>query len=466
MPNELKNALNASTQISETKKSSQLGSSTISMMIWTISGIALAACSGGTRVVTREGEGTGGTVFIPQAAGGPVVRVVDGPVKGAAVYFDLNGDGVVSAAERAAQTDATGRPFYVTDENGEAQIPEAYEGVHFVADVNGAFDTSTGERLSDEYESLSAGGIATPLTDLLNQVEQGGGSAQGTLDEIFGLDSDGNSEVTVADVLNHENYGILSASPTALTPPVKPVEPTPPTGSSEINLYYADLAIYHASLAQYEADLAAYNANLANILIELVTRASLAITEIDQDTTLVTSAGVADNVENCIALLKTIFDGDPSNDNAALSTLISNREAIGRQILDGKPVAAPDPHINIEEDGVFRSADYDKGGDNERDNIESLFGFIDPGQNDANEVISAFRGIFVKASVDNASLTFGGNPLTSSLTTTGDGVPSNTPSESGFYYVSFGHLSTMSITPDANYHGALELEYYVFDGID
>ena len=59
MPNELKNALNASTQISETKKSSQLGSSTISMMIWTISGIALAACSGGTRVVTREGEGTG-----------------------------------------------------------------------------------------------------------------------------------------------------------------------------------------------------------------------------------------------------------------------------------------------------------------------------------------------------------------------------------------------------------------------
>ena len=40
MPNELKNALNASTQISETKKSPQLGSSTISMMLWTISEFA------------------------------------------------------------------------------------------------------------------------------------------------------------------------------------------------------------------------------------------------------------------------------------------------------------------------------------------------------------------------------------------------------------------------------------------
>ena len=467
MPNELKNALNASTQISETKKSPQLGSSTISMMLWTISGIALAACSGGTRVVTRDGDGSGGTVFVPQAAGGPVVRVVDGPIKGAAVYFDLDGDGVVSAAERAAQTDASGRPFYVTDENGQAQIPEAYEGVHFVADVNGAFDTSTGERLSGEFQSLSAGGIASPLTDLLNQVERDGGSAQGTLDEIFGMDAEGNSEVTIADVLNYENYGILSSSPSALTAPTPPVAPTaPPPGSADSSLYLADLAAYQAGLLQYEADLAAYQANLANILIEFITRASLAITEIDQDSTLVTSGGASDTTENRIAVLKALFDGDPSNDNAALSTLIANREAIGRQILDGKPVAAPDPHVNIEEDGVFNAADYDHGGDDERANIEALFGFIDPGQNAANEVISAFRGIYVKGTVDNADLTFGGTALTSSLTTTGDGVPSNTPSESGFYYVSFGHLSTMSISPDANYHGSLELEYYVFDGID
>ena len=88
----------------------------------------------GTEIVTVPGGGSGV----------PVVRVIDGSVKGAAVYFDLNGDGQVSAEEKAAQTDASGRPFYVTNERGEAQIPEAYEGVRFVAEVTGAYDTATG----------------------------------------------------------------------------------------------------------------------------------------------------------------------------------------------------------------------------------------------------------------------------------------------------------------------------------
>ena len=56
MPNELKNSLNASTIHSNTKKLSKAGSSTITAMIWTISGVVLAAC-GSTNYITRTTEG-------------------------------------------------------------------------------------------------------------------------------------------------------------------------------------------------------------------------------------------------------------------------------------------------------------------------------------------------------------------------------------------------------------------------
>ena len=466
MPNELKNALNASTHLSETQKTSRIGSSSVTMMIWTISGIVLAACNGGMRVVTRDGRGTEIVTVPGGGSGGPVVRVIDGPVKGAAVYFDLNGDGQVSAEEKAAQTDASGRPFYVTNERGEAQIPEAYEGVRFVAEVTGAYDTATGERLSGEYQSLAGGGIATPLTDLLNQVERDGGSAQGALDQVFGMDADGESQVTVADILNYENYGILSTAPSIMTKPTAPVESTFTGGATDTPSLLLAQAAYQQALLQYQADLAAYNANLANMIIDMITRASIAITEIDQDTTLLTSGGATDTAENRVALLETLFDGDSTNDNAALTQLLNDRVRDGRQILDGKPVAAPDPYVTIDEDHEFNITDYTYSGSDDRSNIEGFFGFVDPGQNAANEVISSFRGIYIKASVDNAQLLFNGNPLTSPLTTQGDNAPPNTPSETGFFYVSYGHLAGLSINPNANFHGILELEYYVFDGID
>ena len=47
MPNELENALNATPDFSQHKKLSHVGGSTVTMMLWTLSGMVLAACSGG-----------------------------------------------------------------------------------------------------------------------------------------------------------------------------------------------------------------------------------------------------------------------------------------------------------------------------------------------------------------------------------------------------------------------------------
>ena len=82
------------------------------------------------------------------------VSVVDGPVASAEVFFDLNGDGEVTDAEKDAQRDASGRSLYITGDDGTVDIPEQYVGRAFVADVGSAYDIDSGERLEGEFRSL------------------------------------------------------------------------------------------------------------------------------------------------------------------------------------------------------------------------------------------------------------------------------------------------------------------------
>ena len=51
------------------------------------------------------------------------VSVIDGPVASAEVFFDLNGDGEVTDAEKDAQRDDSGRSRYLTGEDGTVDIP-------------------------------------------------------------------------------------------------------------------------------------------------------------------------------------------------------------------------------------------------------------------------------------------------------------------------------------------------------
>ena len=410
-------------------------SSNVSAMVWTISGIVLTACAG-TPHVSRSTDSS--------------VRVVDGPVKGAAVYFDLNGDGNISQEERVAQTDASGRPFYVTDENGEAQIPEGYEGVRFVAVVDNAVDIATGEVLAGEYNSLDSGLIASPLTDLLDAVEQDGGSAQEALNMIFGTDNDGAPEVTLTDVLNHENYRVMP-EPAAMTEP------------AEVTLIETDPG-FDEEMAAYEAALEAYEAVVSDMTTYMITRAAIALTEIDQDESLL-GAGAQDTADQRIGILQTLFDENTANDNPDLVDAIDTREGDGRDINDGKPVAVADPYIFIDEDTSFSIADYISGEDS-RGSLEDLLGFIDPSENAPDEVTSAFRGIYISTDITNGAIFFGGDALSSHQIATGDNVPSGLPSESEFYYISYSRLSALTIIPDADYFGELDVDYYVFDGVD
>ena len=447
MPNEIKNALKALTShvTANHTMSRQLpvaGSSTVSVMVWTISGIVLASCGGGggggaggsglsVSGSGSNGDGGGGG---PTSSGptGRIARVVDGPVKDAAVYFDIDGDGEVSDSERAEQTQ-NNRPMYITDANGYVNAPIAFEGHFFIADVDGAIDTATGEELSGEYQSLSTGGIATPITDLITDRIGPRGSdadAQGVLDDISGTDG----LVTVADIRDAEKYKIQEYD----VP--KPTLPSDPTNAEE--------------QAQYDRDITKYKTSV-------IMKSSLALSEIDKDEAFT-------NLESSIArvdALKQIFDDDPNNGDSALMARIDARVDAGREILGiSKPLAQPDSSISpINEDSVFRFPQ----------NSEDIFGFDDPNGNSDDAAASRFTGIYVKSSVDfpqadddahTVNLLYDGSPLSRHEGAGSDSLPDNLPPEVGFYYVSSENLSRLSISPSDDDSGTLEVEYYVFDG--
>ena len=153
------------------------------------------------------GEGSIGFKVIPFSNS---ISVIDGPVTGAEVFFDIDDNGEVSDVEKDAQRDASGRSLYITGDDGTVSIPKKYVGLAFVAVVDSAYDTGSGERLEGEFRSLDKGrgGIATPITDLivtyLEEVEgepNAPTTEQEVLNKIFGDD-----EVMVADILDMENY--------------------------------------------------------------------------------------------------------------------------------------------------------------------------------------------------------------------------------------------------------------------
>ena len=441
MPNELKNALKASTNHTMSRQLPVAGSSTVSVMVWTISGIVLASCGGGGGggaggsglSVSGSGSNGGGGGDGPTSSGptGRIARVVDGPVKDAAVYFDIDGDGEVSDSERAEQTQ-NNRPMYMTDVDGYVSAPIEYEGRFFIANVDNATDTATGDTLSGEYQSLSTGGIATPITDLITDQIGASGSdadAQGVLDDIFGTDG----LVTVADIRDAEKYKIQEYD----VP--KPTLPSDPTD---------------AQRAQYDRDITKYKTSI-------IMKSSLALSEIDKDEAFTN----LDSSTARVDALSQIFDDDPNNGDSALMARIDARVDAGREILGiSKPLAQPDSRVSpINEDSVFRFPQAS----------EDIFGFDDPNGNSDDAAASRFTGIYVKSSVDfpqadddahTVNLLYDGSPLSRHEGAGSDSLPDNLPPEAGFYYVSSENLSRLSISPSDDDSGTLEVEYYVFDG--
>ena len=340
------------------------------------------------------------------------VSVVDGPVASAEVFFDLNGDGEVTDAEKDAQRDDSGRSRYLTGDDGTVDIPEQYVGRAFVAVVGSAYDIDSGERLEGEFRSLDKGrgGIATPITDLivtyLEEVEGQVGTPtteQEVLDEIFG-----DGVVTLADVLDAGNYEI-------------PADTDTPENNKK----------------------------------DLISRAAIALTEIKENDDLADGDddGSTTKVE-IVSAIKTLVDSPDDSSVADLKAAVDARVAEVNAVRGGKPIATP-----ASVDGV---EDTDYAFPDTSEALTGLFGFRDPSGNDPAADTSSFRGVYIRIDIENASLRLDDN--TQVVADTDLSGSDTVDAIAGYVYVTFDKLSTLKLSPAGDFNGDLALVYRVWDG--
>ena len=340
------------------------------------------------------------------------VLVIDGPVTGAEVFFDLDEDGEVSDVEKDAQRDESGRSRYITGDDGTVDIPKKYVGRAFVADVGSAYDTATGERLEGSFRSLDEGrgGIATPITDLivtyLEEVEGQTGTPtteQEVLDEIFGDD-----EVTLADVLDAGNYEI-------------PADTNTPENNKK----------------------------------DLISMAAIALTEIKENNDLTDGDGDGSTTKvEIVSALKTLVDLPDDSSVVDLKAAVDARVAEANAVKGGKPIATPTSVDGVE--------DTDYAFPDTPEALTGLFGFRDPEGNDPAADTSSFRGVYIRIAIENASLRLDDN--TQVVADTDLSGSDTADAIAGYVYVTFDNLDSLKITPAPNFNGDLALVYRVWDG--
>ena len=340
------------------------------------------------------------------------ISVIDGPVTGAEVFFDIDDDGEVSDVEKDAQRDASGRSLYITGDDGSVSIPEEYVGLAFVADVDGAYDTDSGARLEGEFRSLDEGrgGIATPITDLivtyLEEVEGQAGTpttGQEVLDEIFG-----DGEVTLADVLDAGNYEI-------------PADTNTPENNKK----------------------------------DLISKAAIALTEIKENDDLTDGDGDGSTTKvEIVSALKTLVDLPDDSSVVDLKATVDARVAEVNAVKGGKPIATPTSVDGVE--------DTDYAFPDTPEALTGLFGFRDPEGNDPAADTSSFRGVYIRIDIENASLRLDDN--TQVVADTDLSGSDTVDAITGYVYVTFDKLSALKLSPAGDFNGDLALVYRVWDG--
>ena len=343
------------------------------------------------------------------------ISVIDGPVTGAEVFFDIDDDGEVSDVEKNAQRDASGRSLYITGDDGSVSIPKKYVGRAFVAVVDSAYDIGSGERLEGEFRSLDKGrgGIATPITDLIvTYLEEVEGltnipanapiTEQGVLNVIFS-----DTMVMVADILDMGNYKV------------------PESGAP------------------------------GEVKKQMIIRAAIALAEIKKDGTLaggdgnapVTKAEIIETIQVLLAL--------PDDSSIArLKDAVDARVGEAVAVKGGKPIGIPDDVETTEDtDYEFPETLVD---------LIELFGFLDPSGNSSSAKASAFRGVYIKVAIENGVLSLDDNtPVVESTAGLGD---VSVPSITGYIYITRDKLDTLKLRPALDFNGNLELIYRVWDG--
>ena len=343
------------------------------------------------------------------------ISVIDGPVTGAEVFFDIDDDGEVSDVEKDAQRDASGRSLYITGDDGSVSIPKKYVGRAFVAVVDSAYDIGSGERLEGEFRSLDKGrgGIATPITDLIvTYLEEVEGltnipanapiTEQGVLNKIFGDDV-----IMVADILDMGNYKV------------------PESGAP------------------------------GEVKKQMITRAAIALAEIKKDETLAGGDGNAPVTKaEIIETIHVLLTMPDDSSIARLKNAVDARVDEAVAVKDGKPIGIPDDVETTEDtDYEFPETLVD---------LIELFGFLDPSGNSSSADASAFRGVYIKVAIENGVLSLDDNtPVVESTAGLGD---VSVPSITGYIYITLDKLDTLKLRPAPDFNGNLELIYRVWDG--
>ena len=222
----------------------QAGKAAGNGVIWSLLAMGLAACSGGggtntlVKTVGGDGEGAGGEgggggggggtiaggVGVQgSAVSGDVIFVGDGPIGGAAVWYDANNDGVIGAGDKKlGETDTSGQ-FEITQAVLDAAGLPSVNTQNLLVDTTGGFDYGTNTPVSQGavFKTISGQKTFTPLTTLLRAYADAAatGSAVAAsssesekqvridayelmIKALFGEDT----AITVEDVLNAQNY--------------------------------------------------------------------------------------------------------------------------------------------------------------------------------------------------------------------------------------------------------------------
>ena len=415
----------------DNKHAKKAGDGTMTFMVWSMAGTVLAACSSPifSDVADLAGGGGGGDT---QSGATVPASVLEGPVDGARFFTDDNNNG---------QLDNTDTDLGTTNGAGRAEIDSPQIGDVVYADVNGALDIATGEILSGVWQSLPYDGsgelIISPLTDLLSKEIEAAGPAtvtqmggmdaflQDVLDDILGEalgDALGDAaEITVADVLNRDNYNPVGLADA----PVERQIIT--TAATELTLIYENAADATDSAAARDA-------------------LKTAIGSFTINTNTMTVSSVTAEVRDRLG------DAQDRGDFPVVA-----------EVNGGEP-------INTQEEEDISVADLLSGSSAER-----LFGFDDPlapeGEKDnlvgiyiqAQSITSGITVMFGQGSLSDSSDTARGVP-------TGAGAPDGMTTIGGedFYFVHVDNLGQLLFRPNSDFTtdptNNAQIRFYVYDG--
>ena len=395
-------------------------SSFVTVTLWTISGVVLAACSGGSNVVRDIGG---------DPADVPSTDVTVPHIQGAVIIYD----GV----------------RYTTDALGQAQIPTEALTEGITVELDGAKHQLTGLEVGGQVESFAGGSFASPLTTLIVEVmREEGLTAEAALSQIQDQtrrDEEPEWDVTIDDALTYSNYLVTDESDSF------------PLVSIALYAYRTETAPEDVT-TDFQLELIRELVDGYQTASDYVTPANYV--PVDEEAPADAPNPVSTQAE--LDAIQTVLDAV----RAALDAALANAAA-------GTPFTFDPAPLSLTEGEVLTLGDVtdlqDSNGQITTQSLSAYFSFVDPYGN-TGDVVSALHGIVI-AKPDASLLSLGNAtdiPAGSEVETLLTNADLN-PAE--YVFVAAGDIASLTLTvtsddPDTDFddNNPPELKYYLFDG--